>query len=97
MNDQQTLFDLFFRTRKGKIVIGQRPNPPLIAWFVASAAARTLPCETGRKGASVVATGSLVYWSLLELFDGVNLFRRTLGALTLLGMAASAVRKERKK
>jgi hypothetical protein len=40
----------------------------------------------GRAGLAAVAYGSLFTWAWLELFQGVNYFRRSLGLLVLVGV-----------
>jgi hypothetical protein len=89
--ETEKLIDYWFRTRKGKIVVGQKPNPPLIAWFCAKTVERSLPRGKWRDGAAITADGALFYWALLELFDGVNRFRKALGMSVLIGTAASKV------
>ena len=48
---------------------------------------------TGRinLGLDVIAFGSLFIWAGLELFQGVNYFRRALGLLVLVGLTASKI------
>jgi hypothetical protein len=86
-----TLFDKIFRDSNGEIVIAQPPNPPLIVWLVATLL--KLVFTTGNINIVLdwVAFGSLFIWALLELFQGVNYFRRTLGLLVLIGVIASKI------
>lgn len=91
----QSLFDRIFRNAEGKVVIGQRPNAPLITWFVASLLQRRLPNGGLKVGAGALAFGALFVWSSMEFLDGVNLFRRALGLFVLLGMVASRARQRR--
>lgn len=91
--NRRTLFDRIFRTREGKIVIGQKPNAPLITWFVSSLLQRGLPECRLRAGAGSVAFASLFIWASLEFFDGVNVFRQAMGLFVLFGMAASRLRR----
>jgi hypothetical protein len=88
---KNTLFDRVFRDSEGKIVIAQMPNIPLVVWLVASLS--KLVFTTGRIniGLDVIAFGSLVIWAGLELFQGVNYFRRSLGFLVLVGSIASKI------
>ena len=89
-------FDWLFRNRQtGRITIAQFPNVPL--WiFIAGAAVRRFADTHGDVDAAltVVTTAALVVWALLELFRGVNPFRRMLGGgvlmVTLVGVARSA-------
>jgi hypothetical protein len=84
-----TFFDNFFRDRNGEIVIGQSPNIPILVWFAASLL--QLAYKTGRinLGLDILATGSLFVWAILELFQGVNYFRRSLGAIVLVWLLIS--------
>ncbi len=81
-----TLVDKTFRDREGNIVIAQAPNPPLIVWIVSSLLSLVFTGGTIHTVLDVVATGSLFTWAWLELFDGVNYFRRGLGLVVLIGL-----------
>lgn len=89
MTETATTFDKFFRDSEGEIVIAQPPNPPLILWFVASVL--QLIVKTGKihTGLDAIAFGALFTWAWLELFEGVNYFRRTLGFCVLIAAIAS--------
>ncbi|MEH2258584.1 hypothetical protein [Nostoc sp.] len=83
---ENTLVDKTFRDSNGKIVIAEMPNPPLILWIVASLLTLVF---TGGKINTVLeflANGSLFTWAWMELFQGVNYFRRALGLAVLIGM-----------
>ncbi|MDZ8257922.1 hypothetical protein [Nostoc sp. ChiQUE01b] len=85
---ENTLIDKTFRDSNGKIVLGQMPNPPLILWIVASLL--TLVFTSGKINTVLdfLANGSLFTWAWMELFQGVNYFRRALGLAVLIGMIA---------
>ncbi|MEH2286946.1 hypothetical protein [Nostoc sp.] len=85
---ENTLIDKTFRDSDGKIVLGQMPNPPLILWIVASLL--TLVFTTGKVSTVLyfLANGALFTWAWMELFQGVNYFRRALGLAVLIGMIA---------
>lgn len=77
-------FDWLFRTRRGRIVLGQWPNPPL--WiFLGASALRRLADPPGWTGTAskVVATTALAWWAVLEIGWGATRFRRLLGAVVL--------------
>lgn len=74
-----------FETRDGHIVVGQRPNAPLLAALALSALAAFVP---GRLG--LAAALAWAYWCILEIGWGVNPFRRILGALVLLAIPVAA-------
>jgi hypothetical protein len=88
---ENTLIDKTFRDSNGNVVIAQMPNLPLIVWFVTSIL--TLIFTTGKINTvlDVVANGSLFTWAWMELFQGVNYFRRALGLVVLIGIIASKI------
>jgi hypothetical protein len=88
---ESTLFDRTFRDSEGNVVIAQLPNLPLIVWGVATLL-QLLP-TSGKvyTGLDLIAFGSLFTWAWQELFDGVNYFRRALGAVVLIGLVALRV------
>ncbi|MDZ8053034.1 MAG: hypothetical protein RMX68_003110 [Aulosira sp. ZfuVER01] len=85
---ENTLVDKTFRDSEGKIVIAQMPNPPLIVWIVTSLLALIFTGGKINTVLDVLANGSLFTWAWLELFEGVNYFRRALGLVVLIGIVA---------
>ncbi|MBN3878894.1 MAG: hypothetical protein ACYTXT_30115 [Nostoc sp.] len=83
---ENTLVDKTFRDSNGKIVLAQMPNPPLILWIVASLL--TLVFTSGKINTVLdfLANGSLFTWAWMEIFQGVNYFRRALGLAVLIAM-----------
>jgi hypothetical protein len=86
---QNTLFDKTFRDSDGNIVVAQMPNPPIIVWGVTSLLKLVFTSGVVNTGLDIVAFGSLFTWAWLELFQGVNYFRRALGFVVLIGVIAS--------
>ena len=88
---QNTLVDKTFRDNDGNIVLAQMPNLPLIIGIVTSLL--TLIVTSGKINTvlDLVAYGSLFTWAWLELFQGVNYFRRALGLVVLIGIIALKV------
>lgn len=83
-------WDHFWKDRHGKVVIYQRPNLPLLGWLGLTLA--SLFTEgTVSSVLGYAASASLVVWALLELFTGVNYFRRTLGVIVLAWSIVSLV------
>ena len=79
----------WFRDRRtGRIVVGQFPNPPLVA-FLALAVATRLVGSTGRLDdvLRAGATGALAWWAADEVLRGVNPWRRSLGVAGLVVVA----------
>jgi hypothetical protein len=76
------IWDKLWRDKNGRVVIWQTPNVFLIGWAVLTIVSLFLI----GKAANIfedIATGSLAIWSLLEIFKGVNYFRRLLGAVVM--------------
>ncbi len=85
---QNTLVDKTFRDSDGKIVLAQMPNLPIIVWTVTSLLALIFTSGKINTVLEVLANGSLFTWAWLELFQGVNYFRRALGLAVLIGIIA---------
>jgi hypothetical protein len=86
-----TFFDKAFRDDDGAIVIAQPPNLPIIIWAGASMLKLIAPSDQVRSGLDFLAFGALFTWAWLELFEGVNYFRRTLGLVVLISLLGSKV------
>ena len=71
-----------FRDKAGRVVLIQWPNLPLIGWAGFSLLSRF----TQWKQLAWIGTAFLLVWSLLEIFLGVNYFRRALGLAVLVLM-----------
>lgn len=76
---EPSLFDRFFRDSQGNIVIVQPPNLPITIGLAATAIQFLLPSGDLKTAFTLVAFGTLYTWAWLELFSGVNYFRRSLG------------------
>ncbi|MBD2770851.1 hypothetical protein [Iningainema tapete] len=86
---QNTLVDKIFRDSNGEIVIAQPPNLPIIVWVTATLLKLVFTTGEINTGLDLVAFGSLFTWAWLELFQGVNYFRRALGFVVLIGVILS--------
>ena len=82
-----SLLRRLFETKGGDIVVGQRPNGPLLLALGLSALAFL---AGGRWGAGVASALAWAYWSALEIGWGVNPFRRILGASVLVAVPLAA-------
>jgi hypothetical protein len=69
-----------FTDRGGDIVIGQRPNLPIWVAFLFYLLS-IVPYPILQPFSFWGMAGSLLYWSYLEILDGVNKFRKLLGAI----------------
>lgn len=85
---EPTLFDRIFRDNEGNIVIAQKPNLPILLGLTATALHFVLPAGQLQTTTSVIAFGTLYAWAWMELFQGVNYFRRSLGLVSLVGLIA---------
>jgi hypothetical protein len=74
-----------FKDKDGNIVIAHRPNKPLWAGLIFFVMGY-LPNSTLQDISFLGFIFSLLYWSYLEIFYGVNLWRRFLGLLILIGI-----------
>lgn len=69
-----------FEDKKGSIVLGQKPNVPLIIWI---ACIPLLLITSGelQNVIQIISFWAILIWACLELFMGSNLFRRLLGLI----------------
>lgn len=88
---ENTLFDRTFRDSQGQIVLAQMPNLPILVWLAATLLNLIFANSNIHTGLDAIAFGSLFTWAWLELFTGVNYFRRVLGLAVLLGAIASGL------
>lgn len=89
--DLHEIWDKTWRDRRGNVVIWQMPNAYLIAWAVLTVISLIF---SGRVSdlISWMASAALIIWSLLEIFKGMNYFRRALGLLVLIYAVASLIK-----
>lgn len=88
---ESKVLNRIFHDADGKIVLAQIPNLPVIVWGVASLVQLIFTTGKVNTGLNVLAFGSLFTWAWLELFDGVNYFRRALGLFVLLFAISSRI------
>jgi hypothetical protein len=71
----------FFKDKNGNIVIAQRANPPLLAWFFFQSLVFITRhvIESLHAPIVILAFASIIYWALLEIFEGVCTWRKALG------------------
>jgi hypothetical protein len=77
------LFDKFFRNKDGQFIIAQKPNFPIIIWIICLIGSRVFSGIVSDVF-NTIGFVAIIIWSLLELFLGVNYFRRLLGLIVLL-------------
>ena len=76
----------FFQDKKGRIVIFQPPNSPLIGFFLFTIL--NFVWSTNQPKIhylfGILSFGFIFTWAWLEITSGVNYFRSTLGVLVLI-------------
>ena len=89
-NKARKITDKLFRDDSGEIVITQFPNVTLGLWFAASVLSRL---TNGRPSTILeyLGIGALLVWSMQEIFQGVNYFRRILGIVVFLFILVSRI------
>jgi len=75
-----------FKDRRGKIIIAQKPNLPIIVWFISFTATYLPFRDNVLSFLELFSFGVLFTWAWLEIFSGVNVFRRLLGAAVMIGL-----------
>jgi hypothetical protein len=88
---ENSLFNQTFRDDAGSIVIAQPPNLPILVAVTTTLLTLVVPSGTFYTGLDAIAFGSWFTWAWLEIFDGVNYFRRALGLFVLIAIIASRV------
>lgn len=88
---ENTFLNQIFRDGEGNLVLAQTPNPPLIAWGIASLGKLIFTTGKINLGLDLLAFGCLFTWAWLELFQGVNYFRRVLGFGVLVGLMVAKI------
>ena len=81
-----------FKDKDGKVVLAQKPNLPIIVWFFSFLLATINVNQMVSELAQYISFGALFTWAWLEIFSGDNLFRRTLGAVVMIGLLYLNVR-----
>ena len=85
------LFDRFFRDNTGEIVVAQAPNIPILVWIGATLLKLVVKTGQVKIALDVLAFGSLLYWSFLEITQGATYFRRDLGVIVLIALMVSVI------
>ena len=83
----------WFHDDRGRLVIAQRPNLPIVVWVIARLV--ELLAGDGRLArlGDAVGFGALFTWAWLEVADGDARIRRVLGAVVLVAIVAGRVRR----
>ena len=86
---RKNLWDRIWKDRRGKVVVYQHPNALIIGWAVLSFISLFVPSGVVENSFWWLSSAALVAWALLEIFQGVNYFRRAFGLLVLAAAVAS--------
>ncbi len=81
----------WFRSSDGTSTLWQFPNPALSVWIGAVLLGMFHLSSTHTTTVDGIRHGALLVWSLDELVRGASPFRRTLGAVVLVGQIALLV------
>lgn len=73
---------------RGRLALWQRPNLALTGWFVLTVAHHFIESQK----LAWAATVFLVIWAVMEVYSGVNWFRRLLGLAVLVATIWSQFR-----
>ncbi len=69
-------------------MLAQAPNLPLMTWVATTVLKLFVTSGSIYTVLDAIAFGSIFTWAWLELFEGVNYFRRTLGLIALIAAIA---------
>lgn len=87
----RSLWDRTWKDKNGRVVLWQTPNKWLIGWALLTTVSLFFNGTTADVISSI-ASISLIVWSLLEIFRGINYYRRFLGAVVLLYALAAILK-----
>jgi hypothetical protein len=76
----------FLKDKNDHVVIIQPPNLPIVGWLVCSVLAYFIQSGSLHTGFAMLSKAFLFTWAYLEITQGVNLFRRLLGLVVMIGL-----------
>ena len=79
----RSIYTALFKDKDGKIVIAQFPNAPLLLWLATILISQFVENQNTLTILSIIGTIALAVWAILEIYSGVNLFRKILGTAVL--------------
>lgn len=89
MKKVRQLVKSIFEDKSHNVVLAQKPNMPLIGWALFTVAAAVLSDGKLQMASQLLALGFILIWAWLEIFQGVNLFRKMLGAIVIVMVICS--------
>ena len=72
-----------FKDKNGKVIIAQKPNLPIIVWFFSFILSKLPIHPTLIHLTEAISFGAIFTWAWMEIFSGVNTFRRILGVIVI--------------
>ena len=78
------LLNKFVRDKKGRVVVWQTPNVPLLGWAACRMGAFAVDGHL-KATLEYVGTAFLLVWAYLEIIQGASYFRRAVGLLVFIG------------
>lgn len=82
VDKNKSFVDKCIKDDKGNVVIGQKPNLPIITWIICIIIQQLLNGDL-YKFVDYIGFGAIFTWAWLEIFQGVNYFRRTFGIIVM--------------
>jgi hypothetical protein len=83
MGHKQEFIDKSFKNENGEVALAAEPNLLIIIWAVAALISHLIKHSLVHTLLIVIAFAAIAIWALLEIFQGVNYFRRLLGLVIL--------------
>lgn len=88
---RKTFYDKCFKDADGNIALTEQANPPIIVAVISAVAALLFVGNGFGVFAGLVSFGAFFTWAWLEIFDGVNYFRRALGVMVMIAIFIAAL------
>jgi len=83
LNKNKSWQDNVVKDKNGRITLWQSPNLPIIVWAVAVMVSKLVTNGKPHQVLELIAFGAIFTWAWLEVFTGVNYFRRSIGVIVL--------------
>lgn len=86
---KRSFSDKFWHDKNGKFVVWQKPNLFLWIWIVATVMSIIMNTNAVERFMVFIGGIAIIIWSIMEIYSGVNYFRRLLGVCVLMLIIAS--------
>lgn len=80
----QAFISASFKDKNGNVVVFQRPNAPIVIWFICTVLNKFITQATVHRVLEITGLAALLVWAWLEIAYGANYFRRALGTLVFI-------------